>query len=69
MTNCIIDGKQCTIARYVDNTKISHLDPIVVSSVINKIEAAFDKMTVTRGKDHTFCVCMFVSLTTGPSSR
>jgi hypothetical protein len=49
-----IEGKQCTIAWYVDDTKISHVNPNVVSIIIGKIEAVFDRMTVTRGKEHTF---------------
>jgi hypothetical protein len=47
MANCLIDGKQCTIAWYVDDTKISHVDPNVVTMIIEKMEAVFDKMTVT----------------------
>jgi hypothetical protein len=47
IANCIIKGKQCTIACYVDDNKISHVNPEVVSIVLNKIELAFDKMTVT----------------------
>jgi hypothetical protein len=49
-----INEKQCTIAWYVDNTKISHVDPEVVTTMINKLEAHFGKMTVTRGTEHTF---------------
>jgi hypothetical protein len=52
--NCFIDGKQCTIAWYVDDKKISHVDPEVVTMVLKKIQFAFDKMTVTRGRDHNF---------------
>ena len=46
----MIQGKQCTIAWYVDNNKISHKDPEVVTMIIYKIEARFGKMTMTRGK-------------------
>jgi hypothetical protein len=31
IANCMIKGKQCTIAWYVNNTKISHMDPVVVT--------------------------------------
>jgi hypothetical protein len=31
--------------------KISHVNPNVVTDIINKL---FDKMTVTRGKEHAF---------------
>ena len=54
IANCMIDGKQCTIAWYVDDTKISHADHNVVSMIIDKLEERFDKMTVTRGDKHVF---------------
>jgi hypothetical protein len=54
IANRTINGKQCTIAWYVDDTKISHVDPEVVTSVISAIEQRFDKMKVTRGREHTF---------------
>ena len=54
VANCIIKGKQCTIAWYVDDTKISHVDPAVVTSIIDQLKLRFDKMTVTRGLEHSF---------------
>jgi len=54
VANKMINGKQCTVAWYVDDNKISHEDPEVVTDVINKIEERFGKMTVTRGKEHIF---------------
>ena len=54
IANAIIDGKQCTIAWYVDDAKISHEDPEVVTRIINQLESVFGKMTVTRGADHVF---------------
>ena len=54
VANKMFDGTQCTIAWYVDDTKISHVKPAVVTSVIKKIEAKFGKMTVTRGQHHVF---------------
>jgi hypothetical protein len=54
VANCVLKGKQCTIAWYVDDTKISHVDPEVVTSIIDQLEARFGKMTVTRGKEHAF---------------
>ena len=32
IANCTINGRQCTIAWYVDDNKISHVDPDVVTS-------------------------------------
>ena len=54
IANCVIEGKQCTIAWYVDDNKISHVDPKVVSMIIDKLEERFGMMTVTRGKEHVF---------------
>ena len=54
IANCAIDGKQCTIAWYVDDMKVSHVDPDVVTRIIQKLEERFDKMTVTRGREHVF---------------
>ena len=54
VANKTINGKQCTICWYVDDTKISHVDAEVVSMVIRKIYERFGKMVVTRGKVHNF---------------
>jgi Reverse transcriptase (RNA-dependent DNA polymerase)/Zinc knuckle len=54
VANCDFEGTQCTVAWYVDDTKISHINPDVVTMVIDKLESRFDKMTVTRGKEHEF---------------
>ena len=53
--NKIIDGKQCTIVWNVDDLKISHVDPNVVTAVIADIQKEYDKndtVTFTRGKVH-----------------
>ena len=47
-------SKQCTVAWYADNNKISHVASETVSEVIELIEGHFGKMTVTRGKEHVF---------------
>lgn len=54
VANAILKGKQCTIVWYVDDNKISHVDPTVVSEIISKIEAHFGQMTVTHGDSHDF---------------
>jgi hypothetical protein len=54
IANATIKGSQCTIGWYVDDTKISHVDPDVVTNVIRSLEDRFGKMTVTRGKLHHF---------------
>ena len=54
VANKEIDGKQCTIVWYVDDNKVSHVDPLVVTDVINTMKSHFGELTVTRGKKHRF---------------
>ena len=37
IANCQIEGTQCTIGWYVDDTKTSHVNPAVVSGIIRKL--------------------------------
>jgi hypothetical protein len=57
VANKLIDGKQCTVLWHVDDLKVSHEDPEVVTSVLEMLESEFGKdapMTVTRGKIHDY---------------
>ena len=54
VANAMIDGSQCTVAWYVDDNKISHVDTSVVDRIIDAIEADFGEMTKTRGDMHSF---------------
>ena len=54
VANKMVNKSQCTVVWYVDDNKISHLDSKVVDDVLNKIERRFGKLTITRGKQHTF---------------
>ena len=54
VANKMIDGKQCTIAWWVDDNCLTHLSDKVLDRVIKRIERKFGKMTVTRGDSHTF---------------
>ena len=54
VANKVINGERCTVCWYVDDSKISHRDPRVVTEVIQQIEKSFGKMTVKRGKEHVF---------------
>ena len=54
VANKLINGKQCTIVFYVDDNKISHVDPNVVTDVIDILKGHFGELTVTRGKKHNF---------------
>ena len=52
VANKVINGKQCTITWYVDDNKISHEDPSVVTDILSKMEALYPGLTVSRGKKH-----------------
>ena len=54
VANCIIDEKQCTIVWYVDDNKISHVNPKVIDRIIKEIEKRFGKMSQTRNNEHEF---------------
>jgi Reverse transcriptase (RNA-dependent DNA polymerase) len=57
VANKTIDGNQCTVLWHVDDLKISHVDPNVVTSVIKQLEAEFGKeapLTIMRGKVHDY---------------
>jgi len=46
VANKIINGNQCTIAWYVDDNLLAHVDAEVVRSVINSIEMEFPGLVV-----------------------
>ena len=49
----VINGKQCIIAWWVGRNCLTHLSTKVLNKIIERIEAKFGKMTVTRGGEHT----------------
>ena len=54
VANKDINGKQCTICWYVDDNKVSHVEYDVVTEILESIEKKFGKMSITRGKKHSF---------------
>jgi len=50
----MINGKQCTIAWYVDDNKVSHVSDEVLTEVIDEVKKHFGELLVSRGKEHTF---------------
>ena len=57
VVNKIINGSQCTILWHVDDLKILHVDPEVVTEVIDLIELEFGKeapLTKLRGPVHEY---------------
>ena len=57
VANKDINGSQCTILWHVDDLKISHVDPAVVTDIIKMLESEFAKeapLTISRGKVHEY---------------
>jgi hypothetical protein len=53
-----INGKQCTVLWHMDDTKVSHEDPEVVTQVLEMFEGVYGSkdapLTITRGKVHDY---------------
>ena len=54
VANKTINGKQCTIVFYIDDNKVSHKDPTVVTQVMDQIAGHFGELFITRGTKHDF---------------
>ena len=54
VANKMIDGKQCTLVWYVDDNKLSRVDPNVVTNIINIIKEHFGGLVISRGSIHSF---------------
>jgi hypothetical protein len=54
VANKRINGTVCTIIWHVDDLKISHVDPEIVSEIISDISKKYGKLQVSRGKVHEY---------------
>ena len=54
VANKMIEGKQCTLAFYVDDNKLSHVSSKVVDGVLKTIEGCFPGLVIERGKRLNF---------------
>ena len=54
MANLLVEGSQATIVWHVDDAKISHASPRVVTWILEEIEKWFGTLSVTRGKKHVY---------------
>jgi hypothetical protein len=63
VANKTINGKQCTVVWHVDDLKISHVDPHVVTTVLGLLDGRYGQeivggkrapLTVNRGKVHDY---------------
>ena len=52
VANNNIEGKQCTISWYMDDNKLSHKNPAVISEIINKVKKRFGDISVVRANKH-----------------
>ena len=50
----MIESTQYTIAWYVDDSKLSHKNPEMISYIINELKKIFGELYVVRGNKHTF---------------
>ena len=61
VANCMINGKQCTILWHMDNLKMNHKDPVVVTNIVWQLNDKYGKITPmvsTRGK-----ICEYLRMT------
>ena len=62
VVNKIINGKQCTIVWHVDNLMISHVDPNVVTDILEKLSSKYGEMmplSLNRGYKHEYLGMVF----------
>ena len=56
MANKIIYGKQCTIVWYVEDNKLFHIYPSVVTDILEEIRKNFGYLVISKGDEHDFLV-------------
>jgi hypothetical protein len=63
VANKTINGKQCTIVWHVDDLKVTHVDPVVVTTILNLLDGKYGQeivggkrapLTITRGTVHDY---------------
>ena len=54
LANKMIDGSQCTVGWYDDDSKVSHVHDNVNMMIVDAIEKKFGKLARTTGSKHTF---------------
>ena len=56
LSNKIIDRNQFTLVCYVGNNKLSHVDPKVVTNILNILKGNSGDILIIRGIKHSFLV-------------
>jgi hypothetical protein len=54
VANKLIEGKQMTIVWHVDDLKISHENPQVLTNMLTWLESKYGELRTTRGKVHSY---------------
>jgi len=54
IANKVINKKQCNLAWYVDDNKLSHVDSAVIDDILQIIKKHFGDIKVTQGRKHKF---------------
>jgi len=54
VANKMVNGKPMTICWYVDDLKVSHVDPKEVKKMISTLEDKFGELNVKYGDEHTY---------------
>ena len=54
VANKVLEVTQCTIAWYVDDNKLLHKNPEVISYIINEVKKHFGELSVLKENKHTF---------------
>ena len=52
--NKTIGGKKLTVFWHVDDLKLSHMDPKVVTNFMAWLEGIYGDLSITRGKVHEY---------------
>ena len=50
----MINGNQYTIGWYVDDNKLSHVDPNVVTEILEEMNKHFGELVISRGDERDF---------------
>ena len=50
----MVDGKKCDIVWYIDDNKLLHVDPNVVTDILEEIKNQCGDLDVSRGDTHDF---------------
>ena len=59
------DGRQCNIAWYIDDNKVSHVDEHAKTRIIEEVAEYFGKLTILRGESKSFWECKYIFLVNG----